>query len=100
MQQERTFERGGRALEGLAQDPDEDRPRVEVGEHVAHSLCPRDRVVLGPALLESGRGREVVFRPQGDGEDVGVVGTAVGLDSSFLRVDRRHAFLSELDSLF
>ena len=98
VQQERPFERGRRALEGLTEDPDQDRPRVEVGQHVAHSLCPRDRVVLGPALLESGRGREVVFRPQSDGQDVGVVGTVVGRHSSFLRVDRRHPFLPELDS--
>jgi hypothetical protein len=53
VQEKRTLERRGRALEGVPEDPDEDRSRIEVGERVTQSLGPRDRVVLKAALLES-----------------------------------------------
>ena len=99
VKQERTLERRGRALEWVAEDPDQDFPRVEIREHVAHALRSRDRVVLDAALFESGRGCEVVVRPQRDDEDVGVVGGCVCRHLPFLRVDRDHPLLSELDSL-
>ena len=100
VQEKRALERRWRALEGVAEDPDQDRSRIELREHVAHALGSRDRVVLEAALLESWRGREVVVGPQRDDEDVGVVRALVGRHPSFLRVDRRHALLAELDSLF
>ena len=87
-------------MKGLAEDPDQDLPRVEVREHVAHALRSRDRVVLDAALFEAGRGREVVIRPQRDDEDVGVVRGCVRRHLPLLRVDRDHPLLSELDSLF
>ena len=100
VKEERALERRGRALEWVAEDPDQDLPRVEVREHVAHALRSRDRVVLDTALFEAGRGREVVIRPQRDDEDVSVVRGCVCRHLPFLRVDRDHPLLSELDSLF
>jgi hypothetical protein len=46
VQQERTFEGSGRALERVAEDPDQDRPGLEPGERVAHALGAGERVVL------------------------------------------------------
>ena len=100
VKEERALERRGRALEWVAEDPDQDLPRVEVRERVAHALRSRDRVVLDAALFEAGRGCEVVVRPQSDDEDVGVVRGCVCRHLPFLRVDRDHPLLSELDSLF
>lgn len=100
VKQERPLERRGRALEWVAEDPDQDLPRVEVREHVAHALRARDRVELAAALFESGRGCEVVIRSQRDDEDVGFVRGCVCRHLPFLRVDRDHPLLSELDSLF
>jgi hypothetical protein len=61
--------------------------------------APRDRVVLDPALFESGSCCKVVVRAQRDDEDVGVVRGCVRRHLSFLRVDRDHTFLAELDFL-
>jgi hypothetical protein len=58
-----------------------------------------DRVVLDAALLKSGRRCEVVVRPQRNDKDVGVVRARVRRHMPFLRIDRDHAFLPELDSL-
>jgi hypothetical protein len=99
VQQERTFEGSGRALERVTEDPDQDRPRLELGEHVAQSLGARERVVLEATLLKTGRGREVIVRPQRDDKNVGVVGRLVGRDAPRLRIDRRHALAPELDPL-
>ena len=100
VQQQCTLERSGWTLEGLTQDRDDDRPRIEVGEHFARSLGARDRVILEPTLLETWSSREVVVRPQGDGQDISVVRALVRRHSPVLRVDRRHTFLAELDPLF
>ena len=100
VKEERALERRRRALEWVAEDPDQDLPRVEVREHAAHALRSRNRVVLDADLFEAGRGREVVIRPQRDDEDVGVVRGCVRRHLPFLRVDRDHPLLSELDSLF
>jgi hypothetical protein len=100
VQEKRTLERRGRALEGVPEDPDEDRSRIEVGERVTQSLGPRDRVILKAALLESWGCPDVVVGAERDCQDVCVVRALVGRHSSFLRLDRRHAFLAELDSRF
>src|SRR5436190_18070924 len=53
----------GGHLKRMAEDPDQDPPRVDFRENVAHPLRPRDRVVLDASLFEPGRGGEVVRRP-------------------------------------
>jgi hypothetical protein len=73
VQEKRALERRGRALEGVAEDPDEDRSRIEVGEGVTHSLGSRDGVVLEAAVLESRGGRDVVVGPERDCQDVCIV---------------------------
>ena len=100
VQEKRALERRWRALEGLPEDPDEDRSRIELREGVTHALGSRHRVVLEAALLESWGGRDVVVGPERDCQDVCVVRALVGRHPSFLRLDRRHTFLAELDSLF
>ena len=100
VQQKCALEWSGRALERVAQDPDQNRPRLEAREGVAHSLRTRDRVELQATLLESGGRREVIVGPERDGEDVGVVRTAVRRHPSPLRVDRRDPLLAKLDAHF
>jgi hypothetical protein len=70
VEQERTFERSRRALERVAEDPDQDRPGRELGKHVAQSLGACERLVLESALLEARSGGEVVIGSQRDDEDV------------------------------
>src|SRR5439155_15886888 len=69
VKQERTLERRRRALEGLTEDSDQDLLGVEVRKHAANTYDSRDRVVLDAALFESGRGGEVVVRPERHDED-------------------------------
>ena len=97
-EQERSLERGRRALERMAQNRDQDPPPREVGEGVAQALGAGERVVLKPALLESRRRRQVVIRAQRNREEVSVVGALVRDHAPLQRVDRRHRRLAELDA--
>jgi hypothetical protein len=87
VQKEGTLEGSGRALEGMTEDRDQDRPGVELGEDVTQSLRTRERVVLETALLESGGGREVVAGAECNGQDVGVVRVGVRRHLPRLRID-------------
>jgi len=98
VQQQRTLERRRRALERVTEDPDQDPPRVEVGEHSAHALRSSDRVVLDAALCEAGGRGEVVVRSERNDEDVGLVRGRVRRHSPLLRVDRVHPLAAELDA--
>ena len=98
VEEKRALERRRRALERMAEDPEQDLPRVDFRENVAHPLRSRDRVVLDAALFEPRRGREVVRRSERDDEDVGVVGARVRHHVPRLRVDRDHALPAELDA--
>jgi hypothetical protein len=99
VKQHGSLERRRWALERVTEDPDQNRPRIEVRECLAHVLRARDGVVLDAALRESGCGCEVVVCSERDDEDVGVVRTVVGRHPSRLRVDLGHTFLAKLDSV-
>ena len=74
VQQERSLERRGRALERLPEHRDEDPAAVEVVQRVAQPLGAGERVVLVAAFLEARRGGHVVVGAEGDDQEVGVVG--------------------------
>src|SRR5262249_55758199 len=99
VEEERALERRRRTFEGVAEDPDQDPPGVEVRHNVPHTLGSGDRVVLHPSVGESGRGRIVVVRSERDDEDVGVVGASVRRYVTALGIDRRDTLAAELDSL-
>lgn len=99
VKQHGSLERRRWALERVTEDPDQNRPRIEVQECLAHGLRARDGVVLDAALCESGCGGEVVVCSERNDEHVCVVRTVVGRYPSRLRVDLRHTFLAELDSV-
>ena len=99
MQQERPLERGRRTLERLAEHRHENAPAREAGERIAQPLCPCQRVVLVAALLEAGRGREVVVGAHRHDQEVGVVGADVGSHPSRRRVDANHRLLAKFDAL-
>jgi hypothetical protein len=96
VQEEGAFERRRRALERLAEDPEQDRAAAKAGQRVAQPLGAGDRVVLVPALREPRRRGDVVFGAERDDEDVGVVLAAVGRHVPRGRIDRRHGLLPEL----
>ncbi len=98
VQQERSLERGRRALERMAENRDQDPPPREVGEGVPQALGAGERVVLKPALLKSRRGRQVVLRPQRHREEVGVVRPLVRDDAPPQRVDCCHGLPAKLDA--
>ena len=99
MQQERALERRGRALVGLAEDAQQDRPGPELLEpHIAHPLGSGDRVVLEATLREARSRGDVVVGTERDDEDVRVVRACVGRHVASRRIDRGYALLAELDA--
>src|SRR5262245_22321714 len=99
MMQYRTLYRSMRAFERMAEDPDQDRARLELRERVTHPLGARERVVLVTAFLEARSSREVVVGSERDDEDVGVVRLPVRCDETRLRFDGRDTLSPELDPL-
>src|SRR5438105_3609732 len=99
MQEEGRLERGGRALERWLQDGDDDRPRLEVAQRVAKPLGTREGIELMTTLDEAGGCFRLVVGPQGDDQDVRLVGARVRGHAPGCRVDRGHPLLPELDAV-
>ena len=99
VQEERSLERRRRTLERLPEHRDEDAPAVELGQRVAQTLGPGQRVVLVAALLEARRGRHVVVRAHGHDQEVGVVDAGVGGHPPRDRIDADDPLLTELDAV-
>ena len=97
MEHEGRFVRCRRAFEEATQDGDDDVAVIEIGQDVAQLGCAFGRVELVAALHQSGSDIDVQVGPEGDNEDVGVVGAFIGDDAFAVGVDGGDGLLAELD---
>ena len=97
MEHEGRFVRCRRAFEEATQDGDDDVAVIEIGQDVAQLGCAFGRVELVAALHQSGSDIDVQVGPEGDNQDVGVVGAFIGYDAFAVGVDGGDGLLAELD---
>ena len=76
------------ALERGTADADDGSAAREFGQHVGQPLRAGDGVELVPGLGEPWRGVEVVVGAERDDQDVGLVHTGIGRDTTRGRIDR------------